>query len=194
MQDNNNSAEKTLLEIEREELNLLIKCGVRFEVTYKVSQRKPGLLGWFKKRETVEKTEAFEIHEPTLSTLDRLSAVWLEMGLDEETLSAGGTSTLVEAKQIASHNANRMAEVIAIAVLGEDYYINEIDSKGRVKERTDDSELKRLAGIFLHTIKPSKLVGLSEVITNASNLGDFIGSMRLLSGARTTLPRKESIE
>lgn len=116
------------------------------------------------------------------------------MGIDEDSLNAGGTTTLVEAKQIAHENAERMARIIAIAVLGEDYNITEVGTNGRIKHKQDDKELDRLTALFLHSIKPSKLVGLANTVTNASNLGDFIGSMRLMSGARTTQPRKGRIE
>ena len=146
-----------------------------------------------KSRESAERFK-FEIQEPTLSVLDRLSAIWVEMGLDEKRLTAGGTETLAEAKRIAKDNAARMARIIAIAVLGEDYHVTEVCAGGRVKKYNDDKELDRLTALFFHTIKPSKLVGLSEAVTSVSNLGDFINSMRLMSGARTTQPRTERIE
>ncbi|MEG2157013.1 MAG: hypothetical protein RRY07_04405 [Bacteroidaceae bacterium] len=189
-----NTNEKTLIDIEREELNLLVKRGVKFDVTYKIRRRKKGFRKFFQKKETIIVNEVYEIHEPTLSVLDQLSAVWVEMGIDEDSLNAGGTSTLVEAKQIAHENARRMARIIAIAVLGEDYNMTEVGIKGRIKSYQDDKELDRLTALFMHTIKPSKLVGLANTVTNVSNLGDFIGSMRLMSGARTTQPRKERIE
>lgn len=194
MNEGNTNNKKTLIDIEREELNLLVKRGVKFDVAYKIRRRKKGFRGFFQKKETLTINEIYEIHEPTLSVLDRLSAVWVEMGIDEDSLNAGGTSTLVEAKQIAHENTGRMARVIAIAVLGEDYNITEVGTNGRIKHKHDDKELDRLTDLFLHTIKPSKLVGLANTVTNVSNLGDFIGSMRLMSGARTTQPRKNRIE
>ena len=189
-----NTAKKTLIDLERKELNLLIKRGVKFDISYKVRRKKQGFRGFFQKKETLTINEVYEIHEPTLAVLDRLSAVWVEMGIDEDSLNAGGTTTLVEAKQIAHENAERMARIIAIAVLGEDYNITEVGINGRIKSHQDDKELDRLTALFLHSIKPSKLVGLANTVTNVSNLGDFIGSMRLMSGARTTQPRKGRIE
>ncbi len=177
--------------MEREELNILVKQGVRFSITYKVRRRNKGLKGLFQRPQV--KTVK-EIQEPTLSVLDRLSAIWVEMGLDENQLSAGGMETLAEAKRIAKDNAGRMARIIAIAVLGEDYHVTEVGANGRVKRYNDDKELDRLTALFFHCIKPSKLVGLSEIVTSVSNLGDFINSMRLMSGARTTQPRTERIE
>ena len=186
--------ENAALEMEREELNILIKQGVRFSIMYKVRQRKKGIKGLFQRPQVVTVKEDFEIQEPTLSVLDRLSAIWVEMDMNEDSLTAGGTETLAEAKRIVNRNAKRMARIVAIAVLGEDYHITEIGAGGRVKQRNDDKELDRLTGLFFRTIKPSKLVGLSETVTSVSNLGDFINSMRLMSGARTTKPRKERIE
>ena len=116
------------------------------------------------------------------------------MEVNEDRLTAGGTETLAEAKRIAKDNAARMARIIAIAVLGEDYHVTEVGTGGRIRKYNDDKELDRLTALFFHNIKPSKLVGLSEAITSVSNLGDFINSMRLQSGARTTQPRTERIE
>lgn len=186
--------DKTPLELEREELNILVKQGVKFSVSHKVRRRKPGIKGFFQKPEVVTVSEDFEIQEPTLSVLDRLSSIWVEMALNEEDLTAGGAATLSEAKRIAKDNARRMARIVAIAVLGEDYHVTEIGPGGRVKHYNDEKELDRLTELFGHTIKPSKLVGLAEIVTSISNLGDFINSMRLMSGARTTQPRKEHIE
>ena len=171
--------------MEREELNILVKQGVRFSITYKVRRRNKGLKGLFQRPQVKTVKEDFEIQEPTLSVLDRLSAIWVEMGLDENQLSAGGMETLAEAKRIAKDNAGRM---------GEDYHVTEVGANGRVKRYNDDKELDRLTALFFHCIKPSKLVGLSEIVTSVSNLGDFINSMRLMSGARTTQPRTERIE
>ena len=152
-----NIREKTDLELEREELNLLVKQGVRFSVTHKIRRRKKGVKGFFQRPEAVTVKEDFEIQEPTLSILDRLSAVWVEMGIDETRITAGGTETLAEAKRIAKDNAARMARIIAIAVLGEDYHVTEVSEGGRVKTYNDDKELDRLTALFFHTIKPSKL-------------------------------------
>lgn len=182
------------LEIEREELNLLIKRGVKFDVTRKVRRRKKGFKAFFSKPQTVEETTSFEIHEPTLSVLDRISELSLSMAFDEEALKTEGDAVIAEAKQLTKDNAERLARVIAIAVLGEDYHITEVTRFGKTRKRNDDKELNRLTSLFFHTIKPSKLVALAATVTNVSNLGDFLASMRLLSGARTTQPRKERIE
>ena len=186
--------ELTNSEIEANELNLLIKNGVKFSVKYKVRKKEPGIKGFFQRKKEEEVTETFEMQEPTLSVLDRLSEVWLQIAIDEERLNSGGTDTLVEAKNIAHEYNRKAARIVAIAVLGEDYYVTEITASGRMKTRRDDKELDRLTELFHRTIKPSKLQGLANAVTAMANLGDFIGSMRLMTGARTTQPRKTGIE
>ncbi len=183
----NSNPEKTLHEIEREELNLLIRKGQKFTVRYTITKKEKRLLGLRSRTVEEEHAEAFELKEPTLAVLDRLSAHWLEMTLDEKALEAGGAETLAEAKRATADNTKRMARVIAIAVLGEDYHIKTIErGTGRIRYSNDDKELDRLTDLFFHTIKPSELVILCQCITNIANLGDFIGSMRYMSGARTT--------
>lgn len=192
MSDNND--EIKALEREREELNLLVQRGVKFDVTTKIRRRKKGLRGFFSRPETVNETHTFEIHEPTLSVLDRISALSLAIAIDEATIKAEGEAAITEARQVTKENIMRMARVVAIAVLGEDYHVTEVNRFGKVKKYNDDKELDRLTALFFHSVKPSVLVGLVAMITGMSNLGDFINSMRLLSGARTATPRKERIE
>lgn len=184
--------EKLDIELEREQLNLLIKRGVKFDVIIKIRKRKKGFKGFFQKPEVLEEVTTYEIHEPTLSVLDRLCDIWLDMALDEVALKEG--EVIVEAKKTAKQNAKKMARVIAIAVLGEDYHITEITRTGKVKKYNDDKELNRLTNIFFHAIQPSKLALLTTTVTNISNLADFITSMRLMSGARTTKPITGRIE
>lgn len=187
MTNENSNPEKTLHDIEREELNLLIRKGQKFAVRYTITKKEKRLLGLRSRTVEEEHAEAFELKEPTLAVLDRLSAHWLEMTLDEKALEAGGAETLAEAKRATADNTKRMAQVLAIAVLGEDYHIKTADRKtGRIIYSNDDKELDRLTDLFFHTIKPSELVILCQRITNIANLGDFIGSMRYMSGARTT--------
>lgn len=187
MTNENSNPEKTLHDIEREELNLLIRQGQKFAVRYTITKKEKRLLGLRSRTVEEEHAEAFELKEPTLAVLDRLSAHWLEMTLDEKALESGGAETLAEAKRATADNTKRMARVIAIAVLGEDYHIKTVErGTGRIIYSNDDKELDRLTDLFFHTIKPSELVILCQRITNIANLGDFIGSMRYMSGARTT--------
>lgn len=173
------------LEAEQNELRLMIQEGVTFDVEVTHYQRKPGLFGIFRKKERVTEKKVFKIKEPTLSTLDRLSALWLQMEIDETKLKEA--DYLNAAKKLANKEAHRLAEVVAIAVLGEDYYIT--TEKNGVYKRAEDREaLNNLTSLFMHSCKPSDLFTLAVLITNVSNLGDFINSIRLMSATRTSDP------
>jgi hypothetical protein len=154
---------------------LLIQRGFKFEVT--VGKRK----------------KTFEIHEPTLAVLDRISDISLDMVISEEELNHENGDIMVNARKLVKENAKRQAAIIAIAVLGESLY-TEIPVLKQILNTVYRIRLRHLTDLFLHTVTSSKLVGLSCAVTNISNFGDFFFSMRLLSGARTTQPRKESIE
>ena len=183
-------AEKTLKDIERDELNRIIGNGVCFTITRRIRRKKAfPKIGY--QIETI--SEKYEIQEPTLSTLDRLSAIWIDMDIPEQELLKGGADTIRTAKNLANINARRMARIIAVAVLGEDYFIP-CQRYGRTAYKGNDKALDDLTEIFLHSLRPSELVSLAQTVTAVSNLGDFIASMRLMSGARTTQPMTGRIE
>lgn len=173
------------LEQEQNELRLMIEEGVTFDVTLKHKRRKPGFWGLFKRRETVTENRVFKIQEPTLATLDRLSAIWVQLEIDEARLT--DEDYLKTAKNVAANGTRKLAEIVAIAVLGEDYYIA-TDKGGYFTRKEDTKALKRLTDTFFHALKPSELFTLAVLITNVSNLGDFINSIRLMSATRTSDP------
>jgi hypothetical protein len=156
-------------------LNLLIQSGFRFEIT------------------TGKRKKTFEIQEPTLGVLDRISRISLDMVINEDEFSGESSEVLTNARKLVTENAKRQASMVAIAVTGESCY-TDIPVLKQVLKWFYRIRVRKLTDLFLHTVTPSKLAGLAEAITNISNLGDFLHSMRLLSGARTTQPRKESIE
>ena len=183
-------AEKTLKDIERDELNRIIGNGVSFTITRRIRRKKAfPRIGY--QVETI--SGKYEIQEATHSTLDRLSAIWIDMDSPEQELLKGGAVTIRTAKNLANINARRMARIIAVAVLGEDYFIP-CQRYGRTAYKGNDKALDDLTEIFLHSLRPSELVSLAQTVTAVSNLGDFIASMRLMSGARTTQPMTGRIE
>lgn len=187
--DNNQKLEN--LTREQSELRQMINSGVTFDVDVTYRKRKPGLLGFLRKRETIKEKKVFRIAEPTLSTLDRLSALWLEMTIDETKLN--DTDYLSAAKKLAAKEAKKLAEMVAVAVLGEDYY--DVTNKGEYfMRKPNEKRLARLASLFEHTVTPSQLLTLAILITNVSNLGDFINSIRLMSATRTSDPMTNLIE
>lgn len=173
------------LEAEKKELNLLIGKGLSFSLNRTIQVRQKGILGRFKKRTTKKETLSFKIEEPTLATLDRLASEQIELDIDEAALSS--PVGLSEARKLTKKHAQRCSKIIAIAVMGGDYLTAEQHGV-QIKYVPDDSKLNELTGIFLHTIKPSKLIHLVKMINLMSNMGDFCNSIRSMSASRTTMP------
>ena len=179
-------ANKTTLEKEKSELNALIRKGVSFEVkdTEVVTEKR--FFGLIRKRRLVEVTRKFTIEEPTLSTLDRLSAEWLELTIDEAALKCD--DAMVKARPRAHEHSIRCARIVAIAVLGVDRLKCSI--KGGFPHWVEDTEkLNNLTELFARTIKPSRLHQFAVLVNSMSNMGDFMNSIRLWSTTdRTTTP------
>jgi hypothetical protein len=167
-EDNKSNAER-----ERGELDLLTGKGFGFSV------------GAGKRKRT------FTIHEPTAWTLDCLSALCIEMEMDESLLK-DEDGYLNESRRLIRKHAFRMARVIAVAVAGDTY--SSFPAVRRVRMFFHRARVSRLTRLFYHTLTPSKMKELSAYILAVTNMADFINSMRLLSGARTTLPTKGRIE
>lgn len=179
------SDEKKALTQERSELNALIGRGVSFEVEDVQVQSSPRFFGLFEKKSIVHVTRTFVIKEPTLGTLDRLSAEWIEMAIDEEELK--GEDAMYQARILAKKHALRCAKVIALAVLGSDYLVPRA-VRGGVSYDYDTKRLEELTSLFARRIKPSELYQLYTLIGAMCNFGDFLNSIRLMSADRTTSP------
>lgn len=179
---------KNTIEQERFELNTLINKGVSFEVQDVEVQHKKYLWGLIRKKTLKPVIRKFEIKEPTLSTLDRISSESIEIVIDENKLK--GEDVITQAKQIAGKHAMRCAKIIAIAVLGTDYLIPKRGKGDTVKYVEDTRRLDELTLLFARTIKPSELYQLCILINTMSNLGDFLNSIRLISADRTTMPSR----
>lgn len=183
--NNMTKEEEQQLELERKELNLLIQKGVKFELERKVYKRPRGLFGFLKKRIASTQKLTFTINEPTLSTLDRLSVEEIELEMDENIMTS--SAGLSEAKKLTSKHSLRLARIIALAVLGQEY-VKMIQEGPRVRYKYDNKSLEKLTTLFFHNIKPSKLMELAMMVGTMSNLGDFCNSIRLMSANRTTMP------
>lgn len=173
------------IEAEKKELNLLINRGASFEVERTVYLKPTGLFRLFKK--LIKSTEKikFVIKEPTLTTLDLIASEQIDLNIDERVMSS--EQGISEAKRLAKDHAKRMAKIVALAVLGQDYVIAISEGK-KTRYEFDDERLDELTGLFFNNLKPSKLMQLTLLVNTMSNLGDFINSIRLMSGARTTMP------
>ena len=154
------------------ELNVLIDKGAEFSITYKVSKRK-----FFKSTvETV--TKKFTVKEPTLAVLDLISSESIKFDINEENLRE---NTIQGGKRHVKKYAKDMSRIVAISVIGENCFV----MKNRRFE-VDNNSIVKLQHLFYHTIKPSDLYKLCTIILSVGNIGDFLNSMRLASGAVTT--------
>ena len=178
------------LEQEKSELNALINKGITFEITdteFEVKKR----FGLFKKRVPVKVKKQFKIEEPMLGTLDRLSAEWVEIAIDEAQLKSD--EGMQQARTLVHKHALRCAKIIAIAVLGSDYlkpHPNPPHKGGNCSVRyvEDTERLGELTDLFARTIKPSNLYQLCVLINAMCNLGDFVNSIRLMLSDRSAMP------
>ena len=168
------------LEAEKQELRLLINQGISFTIAYKEERivRVPRFkhMPWLfarKQRVLEEHSREFVIKEPTAYTLDRLSAEYIELVMDENTIKENPRQ---EARKLFIQHNKRMARIVAIAVLG-----NQWENKQKLEE---------LTAFFSKWIKNSQLFDLVQAIDLTNNLADFINSMRLMSSARTTMPSR----
>lgn len=175
---------KELLQ-ERKELNTLINKGVTFDVEDVEFQVEERFFGLWKKRVPIKTKRTFKIEEPTLGTLDRLSAEWIEFDIDETQLKS--KDGMQHARTMANLHTRRCAKIVAIAVIGSDYLIPK-SVHGGVRFVEDVGRLNELTDLFARTVKPSKLYQLYILISTMSNLGDFLNSIRLMSADRTTMP------
>lgn len=177
MEDNTKALEA--LEAERKELRLLINKGISFVVDYtekrKVKIPRFQWCKWLKKTQTIveDKQREFIVKEPTAFTLDRLSMEYIELIIDENKLKEAPRQ---EARRLFAEHNKRMAKIVAIAVLG-----NEWENEKLLNEHTE---------FFVRWLKNSTLIDLVQAIDLTNNLADFINSMRLLSSARTTIPTR----
>lgn len=176
---------KTDLEKEKSELNALIRKGVSFEVKDVQVETEKRFFGLVRRRRLVEVIRKFTIEEPTLSTLDRLSAEWIELAIDEKAMKSD--DAMVVARTMAHKHSIRCARIVAIAVLGVDRL--KCESKSGYPHWVEDTEkLNTLTDLFARQIKPSRLHQLAVLVNSMSNLGDFMNSIRLMSTDRTTTP------
>lgn len=148
---------------EAAELDGLIEKGLSFTVPRRSIWRRFG-----------KPERTFVIQQPYLGTLDRLSVEFLKMGFDQTALEA---DPMNEARRLTAENANRCARIVAIAVL---------NSRWKIKWLTG-----LLAYYLRWRITPQKMLNLTMLINQISNVADFINSIRFLSATpRTTAPNR----
>jgi hypothetical protein len=167
------------IEAEKKEIRLLISNGISFTVNYmeKITVEIPRWtwFKWLKKKVTTKepKQKEFIVKEPTAFTLDRLTAEYIELVIDEERIREAPRQ---QARLYFQEHGKRMAKIVAIAILGNDW--------------EDNDKLSELTEFIFKWTTNSQQHELVQAIDLTNNLADFINSIRLLSSARTTIPNR----
>lgn len=177
--------EENKINAEKNELNTLIDKGIHFDIERTIELKQNGFFGIFKKRYSKTESLRFVIKEPTLAVLDLMSYEQIDLKIDETIMSSD--SGIQEAKKMTSEYGKKLARIVAIAVLGQDYIKTKKNGSG-FSYKHDDKRLDELSELFFIHIKPSKLLQLAIMVNTMSNLGDFTNSIRLMSASRTTMP------
>lgn len=160
-------------------LHTIIGNGLSFTIDYSVLVRQKGILGFFKKKVLEKRKEELVIKEPTLAVLDRVSEIIV--GLDLSSVDKKDSDFSIEGYKLANKHSRDIARAVAILVLGEEYYA----VKGG-----NDKEIERLTEIVFRSMKPSQIAEVALYVNTASNLVDFVSSMRLMKMSVTTTPTR----
>jgi hypothetical protein len=147
------------VQAERNEIRQMLQKGVEFKVPTKNFWGKP-----------IEKV--FTVQQPTLRTLIKLNEIYLEMKFSEEELKEDWMNI---SKQSVLRNAKFISKVAAVAVLNSNH--------------STERDVQKLADFFLDNVTPQKLFQIVGIISQMSNIADFINSIRsLYINARMTAP------
>lgn len=152
--------------LEQKELDSLLEKGIEIEIGNK----------------------KFVIHEPTLGVLDLLSDCFIKIQFEEQDLL---DNPMIATRAIGKSASKVFARIIAIAVLGRNcaFVVGRLGSPLSYIT-TNNVKINRLAKFFLLNTTPAKLLEIAMIISQMSNYGDFINSIRLVAGARTTKPNQ----
>ncbi|TDX83990.1 hypothetical protein [Epilithonimonas xixisoli] len=170
---------KNNLEEKRREITRILGKGFHFEIAEKIEIKPKGLLSFFKKKEYQIIPRAFQIKEPTLSVLDRISLESINL-IESE---FNDLKTFADQKRFSRKHYKLMAKIIAIAVAG---------------PYGEESEITEFKNLFFKYLKPSDLYNIVQMIDITSNLMDFINSTRLVTAANvlaeTDLVEKKELQ
>ena len=178
-------------ELQERELNRLCDTGFHFTVERKTRRHAKGLFRLFRRAKVETEKLTFAVLQPTLNTLDRVAPYMVRFPQYEERVKEAEDEALLEAAKSTVVEARNMAKMIAILVMGEDYYI--FDNGRYVR---DDAGLQKLENIMFHHITPSRLFSLCEACLAVCNLADFMNSIRLMAAetGMATSPRKSRVD
>jgi len=127
----------------------------------------------------------YHLKEATLGMLDEISALQLQMTIDENRLD---DNQLIYTKQLVKYNAELAAEIVAIMLVGSKGY-SHIPIVDNILSWVWGLKVKSKKKEVFQNLKPSELVNIAMITLQLSNSGDFINSIRLMSANRTTAPK-----
>lgn len=182
--------DKNTIELQEREQQRLCDCGFHFTITRKIKQKPKGLHR-FTKSIVKEETLTFRVFQPTLNTLDRMTPYMLRFQQYEDRIRDVEESQYIDVAKSSVVDVRNMAKLVAIMVMGEDYYIYE---NGRYKR--DEAGLERIEEIIFNHVTPSKLYNLCEACLSVANLADFTNSIRLMAAETLAVvkPRKNRVD
>ena len=181
------------LELERANLEDLIESPKQYIIKYKLRKPVSGLGKYIGHTEVVEGIRKFEIKPPTLAIMDRLSRLSLDLeAISQQLAEAQNAVDLI--KGSLSESARKMAEYVAIATLGTDYYVMEQTKNGKLVKYEDKEALEEISNFLFTWLTPEELMMLSQLIIGSLGLENFLASMRLQKGTRTAAKKKGPIE
>lgn len=185
MNDNNT------IELVEKEQRRLCDLGFHFTVVRKVKHHPKGIRRFLEKATIKEETLTFTVYQPTLNTLDRMTPYMLRFQKYEDRIREVEESQYLDVAKSSIVDVKNMAKLVAIMVMGEDYYIYD---KGHYKR--DDVGLERIEEILLNHVTPSKLLSLCEACLSVANLADFTNSIRLMAAEAQAAvkPRKNRVD
>lgn len=162
----------------------LVDRGVKFAVPTK---------GWLERRIYGENRK-FEVSQLCFGALDLITEEMLEIKIDEEKVKE---YPMQESDRLVREHADRVARVIAIAVLNADCVKHTGFKNGNpTYSRPNRKRINSLANYFRWRMTAQQSLEVAFIIRQLMNTGDFMSSIRLISGSikRTTQPIADLVE
>ena len=168
-------------ELQKKELDILNDVPFVFELEYnkeKVIQKKK-FFGLITTNKTIHEKvkEEFKIYPLRLSTMDRMAKYQIELYLDKSKFEKENkdVDTFNEMKLVAVNNAEAMASIVTIAVLGADY---------------SEKKFQKLKKVLYDNLTPYKLELITNEILSYSSLANFLNSTVTMSTKTTISPNE----
>lgn len=172
--------DQDIMSMEKAEVDRLVKNGFSFSVEYDIERR-----NWYGRKVREHKVESFHIEEPTLGTLDRMCREFVKMAEVDQSKVKG--SDMADVYKWAADYSRSACRAIAYGVIGREYGAV-VSSDGFKSVDGLERRVDELADLFLATMKPNDLKTATMYVLASMNIGDFLASIVLMSGQRTSKP------